>query len=1091
VAGALRARGADARPEALPGADLTGANLDEIDLSGRDLRGILLRDASLVATDLRGADLRDADLRDADLSLARLDGARLGGARLDGAILDGAGLSGADLVDASVRDARFQEVRGLDEPARVALAARGAHTSTSIDARWSWLGGLATAAAAAAVLAIYLGGRLGAERDELDAAALEQQATELQQSGKPGDAAASFEALSEKATDPRQKVDFLVEAAGAWQEAGELGAALADLEKAMVLAEAVNRQGPVMLALAHLRAKAGLTAAAARDYAALVQRLDLTALQLAEAVVGLAETSDDPKPAYEAQFALLDGAATEAQRASLALALADAWSARGDSTVAREVLERALAPSEPGKDRVDLSLRLGRVLTEAGAADEALATYLALMAQPGGDEARLGAAELLGRRGADDEAEQILAPMLESADNDLRSRALVASAAILEGRGDMDGAIARLRSVLDMDGLEPRLLDQARIALARLDPAAAEALVATNPSLADELLLGRARALRDAGKRSEARELWVKVAEDLAADAESRVDAGLAIAEMEVEEADYAGALARYEGLRSATTDTGLRQRITLGMANALVRSSKLQEAESVYRGLAEGTSGEIAAQAQLGLARTAELRGQARRAEELYAQVGAQEGPWGLEALDALGRLRQQTGDLPGAVDAWRLARSRTGAEPARRTAVAIELAQALDALGDAGATDVYRELLAAPDPEVRVAARVAVADRMLAADAQGAQALYTQALAEASVASDRAAARAGWLRASITLGQAEAGLARLDAWLATETDSALRAELAFVAVKALRSEGRLDDAARIGVQWQKDGGFELAMELGGVLRDLRRPEKAAGVLASVTGATAEDEGWRLETLADAWMEAGDLEKARASLARLAELPGGQAASAFSRARLAREAGDYEAALALLAESEDPRAIAERALVLEGLGRWDEAETAFRRMAVATDLEQRSAGVVGAARVALERGDAGGAVTLLDGLPVVDPGYQLTVAQVRGEALLSLDRIDEARAVYRSLTGDAESRTVGALGLGACALAAGDPATARQEFARALKATSDRYYQAHALAGTARAWSEAGDDARAREVIQQLRRDYPEREDALAEAGG
>jgi tetratricopeptide (TPR) repeat protein len=193
--------------------------------------------------------------------------------------------------------------------------------------------------------------------------------------------------------------------------------------------------------------------------------------------------------------------------------------------------------------------------------------------------------------------------------------------------------------------------------------------------------------------------------------------------------------------------------------------------------------------------------------------------------------------------------------------------------------------------------------------------------------------------------------------------------------------------------------------------------------------------------------------------------------------------------ALRLLAASTDERAPVERAMVLEDLGRLDEARSAWERLAVAPDLEQRSAGVLGLARVSLARDDAAAALAELDTLPVVADGYALTAAQVRGEALLALRRYDEAAAVYGALDADAESRVVGALGLGEVALGRDDAPAAVVSFLKAYDGTEDPFYRAQALSGTARAQAEAGDRTAARSTLDRLRREFPDREDAIAAA--
>ncbi|MFN7145455.1 MAG: tetratricopeptide repeat protein, partial [Myxococcota bacterium] len=605
---------------------------------------------------------------------------------------------------------------------------------------------------------------------------------------------------------------------------------------------------------------------------------------------------------------------------------------------------------------------------------------------------------------------------------------------------------------------------------------------------------GQARALRESGKRMDARAIWVEVAEDATMSEEARVDAALSLAELQVEEGDAEGALRRYKKVMDGVAARVVRERVVLGMCNALVRIGRIQEAEEQYDGLlAADPAEDVRAQAVLGLARAAELRGQVERATTRYLEVGRGEGPWAVEALDGLGQLRERTGDLAGAAEAWRLARARAAPDPERRVAIDIALARVLEDMGDPAAADAYAALLQASDAEVRARANVAVGDGLVGSDPARARDHFEAAMQIAPAGEVRAAARAGWLRASVALGNVDAGLSRIRAWLETETDGPLRGELAVAAVKALRAEGHLEPAIAIGERWAADGGFELGMERAGALRELGRAPEAVTVLRGFTGESAEDEVWRTETLGEAAMEAGDLDLAAATFDALEDLPNGGAAASFGRARLARERGDYTEALRLLAASSDERAPMERATVLEGLDRLHEAETAWDRIALSPDLELRTAGVLGLARVRLARDEAAAALAELDALPVVAEGFELTHAQVRGEALRALGRWEEAAAVYAALDADAESRTVGALGLGEVALGRDDARAALAAFQRAYDGTADPFYRAQALSGVVRAQAEAGDTVAAQATLARLRREFPDRDDAIraAEATG
>ncbi|MFZ5476552.1 MAG: pentapeptide repeat-containing protein [Myxococcota bacterium] len=1072
-----------------PGADLARKRLDDADLSGADLSGARLAEASLVGADLRGADLRGADLRGADLTAAQLDGADLTGARLDEAVFDQASLAGVRMEGASLAGARLASVRGLDAAERRSLGARGADVGLE-DGRWLGVATGLTAASALVVLGVYLVARFAVA--DLDRAALEHAAALAAAAGDPLAAAGHFEALAAQTEEAEPKAGYLVEAAGAAEEAGDVQRALDLLAAAITAADGTPTQARARLRRATLLERAGMREAATVELRALLADLTLSPVQRAEVLVGLARALGDAGAVRAEEDALLAGAATSTERIALAIALADAWSGEGHAAEGRGMLERALAGMEPS-DGMALRLRLARLYAEDGDVDGALAAYRALVALPGGEEARLGAAEILARRGDVDEARALLAPLV-SADGDLGARGRFAAATLADRTGDTDAAVALLREVLAMDGLEPRLADEARLALARIlsagDPEAAAALVGANPELRDAWRLGQAQALRAAGKRAEAAELLEELVAEEGVSEDTRAEAGLTLAELALDGGDAEGAVDRYERITRGTTSADLRRRAQLGLAEALVRLGRVQEAEARWIALLDTNPGdEVAARCRFGLARAAQVRGQTERAAALYLEIGETDGAAGIDALLALATLREEVGDAAGAVEALRLARGRPGIDAARRASVDLSLAQTLAASGDPAADALFAGLLAAPDPEVRAQARVAIAERRLAGDPAGARELLDEALADLGPGPTRAAARGAWLRATVATGAVEEGLRRTDAWLGTENDGALRGELALAATQALRAEGRLEEADALAGRWERDGGFELGMERAGVLRELGRDADAAALFASLVAATPEDDAWRLEGEVDARLAAGDLDGAEAAAARLAQNPTATGAARLASARVARERGDYEGALARLEGVDDPRAPVERATVLEGLGRLDEAEAVWKQMAQAREREPRSAGVLGLARVRLARDDASGALDALAELDDVDPGFALTLAQVRGEALRALGRWAEAREVYAALGGDAERRVVGALGLGECALGEGDALGARARFEEALDATEDPWYAAHALSGVARAHGLAGDRDAAGEALARLRREFPDREDAIASA--
>lgn len=1084
--GFVRGRfGTDAM-ELVPGADLSRRSLDELDLAGKDLRNARLVGCTLVGADLRGADLRGADLREADLTGARLEGAQFDGAVLDDAVIDQVNLEGATFAGVSAVGAQLGAARGLTPEVRAMLVAAGAETATSGDWRGVGLAVGAVLLTAGVGGAFFVFGRYDAGR--LDNGSLEQAAGVARADGRTVDAVEAFSLLAERATTAQTQADYWLEAAAAAEDAGDREGALVKLEQAVAAAADTPEYPRLLIARAQAWNRLSLGARAETEFRALIARTDLSPDQAASSIVGLraAMGARGAEEVAALQTTRLRDAPTDQGRASLAMALADAWAAANDLDAGRAALREGLGGVTAEEERIELQLRLARAEADSGDVAGALAIFTALEGGSGDGEARLGAAGLLERMGRNDEAAAKILPLLTARDPDVRSRALYTSALTAERSGRDEEALAQVRTLLGLDGVPPAVLDGARILLARLDPTAVDDLVADNPTLASELLFGRAQALRDQGERTDARALFVQVAEGNG-EVQVRVDARLALAELDADDGDFEGAIARYDALL-AVADLGrdTRARVSLARSTALLASNRIQEAEAGFRALILGSSPEVQDQCRLGLARASELRGQLKGASELYSVVGRGSGPWAIEALLSLGRMREGAGDMPGAIEAYRLARARPGGEASRRAAADIALAQALAASGeDAAAAAVYASLLEDADVHVRTQARLAVAEARLAEDPAGALKLMESALGEAGK-DERAAVRTLWIAAAVSNDEQALVRTRLEAWVDTEGDAGARDELVSGAIRGLRAHAGAEAAAEVARRWPK-AGFESGMEAALTFRELGDLAAAQAQLASMEPASLDDRRWRDEVYADVLVEVGDLDAADAVWARLAAAD--PAGARFGRGRVARLRGDYEGALRLLVESSDPRAPEERGQALEALGRLDEASAAYGLLVSSDDPERRTAGRVGQARLRLGADDPSGALSVLGQLSAVDPGYALTVAQLRGDALLALDRAVEARDVYAALEGDAEVASVRMLGLAECALAQGDHAEARRQFFEAFRTSADRYYKADALSGLVRALVEAGKIDAAAERLAELRKDYPERPDAIARA--
>jgi uncharacterized protein YjbI with pentapeptide repeats/predicted negative regulator of RcsB-dependent stress response len=1057
-------------PPLIPGADLSGLRLEGARLNGLDLTGARLTGAFLMGADLSNTCLKGANLTDADLSEARL--------------------SNTDFTDAILSNARLTAARGLSPAQLKALLERSGRLVEEDD-RSVRISAMASAGAIAAGLAVYLVLEW-TDDSALDPGSLEHAAGEAQRVGQPSEASATFEKLAEKQELPDLRANYLLEAAAAAEEAEDYARALELVQSALEIAKDGPMELTVRLRLARALNRASMNVAAEAEYRSLLSRIDLQPTQAAEALVGLWQVLPEGSSVVELQQQLLSSAATDLERGGLALALADSWSAVNRSAFAHAILEQALPLIQDHNEQDAIRLRLGRVMVDEGNTDGALAIYQELFGSRNtiAMEARLGSAELLFRGGAFEKIESVLGPVQKDSDPNYQARAAIILANIALSKGDNATAVSLLEEALKLPELDAIRTDETRLMLGRIliksDPVAAAALADQNPMLKEELILGQARALREAGDRAQARALWVQLSEDPATGEDARTEAQLSLADLQLEEGDPDGALRRFEQLLERTTTASLRQRIVLGMADALLKAGKLQEAESRYEGLIPVSSEEVAMRCRLGLARAAELRGQGEKATRQYLEVAQTDGPWATEALLSLAELRERSGDLSGAAEVLRLARTRPGAEAERKTAATIALARVLTSLDDSEATELYATLLEAPDPEVRVQARLTVGSQALENDPVRAKVLFDEALAEVNNPDLRAEARSGWIRATIaTTEDPTEAIEKAKAWLAAENDDLRRGALAVAVVHALLVEGALAQAIEIGEKYRQDGGFELEMELSACYRELGDFSKALDALERATAGTLEDQLWREEALLDLQLQAGRWSAAEATCTRLAGLPGGDAPSVLGKARIRREQGRLQEALSLLESLDDPRALPEKALIYHGLGQLDRADAIYKQMMLSSDPEIRSAGRVGLARMLLENGEPERALAALDADPV-EPGYQLTADQIRGESLLVLGRMEEAEALYSGLGGDAEARTIAALGLGECALAGGNAQSAKIAFEEALQST-DRYYQAQAIAGLLRAAQEAGDLTEAGRLLNQLRTEYADQPELIS----
>ncbi len=832
----------------LDGADLTDATLEGARLRDGSLQSAIGRGARLVDADLRGADLTDADLTGADLTgvdlrRAILRGASLVGANLTAARLSDLSLDGVDLTDAdldqadlagvdwagsTVRGAKLAGALGISGRDREALARAGALArDESLD---RLIGRVASrqVRAAVAILVLGLGTFLGARyiADQNPAPAVLEQRAEDLRTTDPLAAAEVYAKLAASSQRLSDRVGYLIEAGDLADQAGATD--VAGQHYAAALEEAGD--DPALSTDVRLRAAASLVGHERWDeVAAMVdpvlesegQPADLRAralLFLLDAAVGM---GTDPIQVEATHFQRYSDR-PEAE-ADLRLSLAELLSTRDSLDLALAHLSKVAELDVAVDQRARALDARARILDRDGRLNEAAAAYadLEAFATPGShtaQAARLALADLRHRQG-DAEGAQDLVQTLLSPDTDdgIRARALMVSGRLFEQSGELDKARDSWQAALDMDGIEPETIEEARMSLARLllasgDDAAIEAALAGLPPEAREGILvharlGEGRRFLDAGKPDRALEVYEAIVNNEAAERSMRraARAGQAECLAALGEVNEAVRIWREQLADDPTAEE--RTWLELQLAHGLIQGGEYDEAAAAFASLAASTDPDIRFQGILGQADLARLRGEAQRARSLYRSVidRSKDNAFKIRALQEVADLAAEEGRPDEAREAWSTLLAIVPAgDPVSvdaRTALMSDLAgrgrleDALSMCRQAEAT--------APDPERRYRASLACAE-LLEQSGSLPDALedYT-ALLQASVPLDiRMDAALGASRVAVESTQPERAVASIEAVLPEVEAEAQRLPLLSALLTALQQTGDLDRLEEVRTQ-------------------------------------------------------------------------------------------------------------------------------------------------------------------------------------------------------------------------------------------------------------------------------------------------
>ncbi|MDO9713536.1 tetratricopeptide repeat protein [Paracraurococcus lichenis] len=197
---------------------------------------------------------------------------------------------------------------------------------------------------------------------------------------------------------------------------------------------------------------------------------------------------------------------------------------------------------------------------------------------------------------------------------------------------------------------------------------------------------------------------------------------------------------------------------------------------------------------------------------------------------------------------------------------------------------------------------------------------------------------------------------------------------------------------------------------------------------------------------------------------------------AALGLGHIARRRGDHAAALghfaaaAALAGPANPWPSIEQAKTLRDLGRFAEAAALYEQ--VLTRQPGLAEPLLGLGHVALARGDAGGAVAHFAAAEAAACPRNPWPRLDRATALRQLGRLEEAEALCDSVLADHPAQPEARLGLGLCARARGDRATAAARFREVTEMVPGLVTGWTELATELR---ETGDTAAARAVAERL----------------
>ena len=816
------------------------------------------------------------------------------------------------------------------------------------------------------------------------------------------------------------------------------------------------------------------------------------------------------------------------------LSMARLTARQGQSAEAKSLLLELIARGAKPAVLVRSQLLLGQISETEGDLPSAIAAYRKVLLQDGLDRdakeaAQMALANALLASG-DGEAESHLAELVEGGEPELASQALLGQAHSALELGDTDAArgvaervLAEFQAIAGAESAAKSLLAQILVAEGRYpDAVRAYRGLLESAERSDERVVLQAAiadALLQGGRVKEAQKSFESMLRTDGDHPEAGPLARIGLARVAETLGDHEKARRLYRQVAENTADPALRSAGLEYLALAYLDAGQDREAMQAYRQFVEALPDghDAGFTARLAMAGILMRRGDNAQAQMHYeALMKAANTPQrSAEVEFALGELREQAGDLPGALAAYASIRTRGTLPVSRRIEAGLGLARVQLALGDA---DEALRLANETDTLVQAGAMKV---SLLQLRIQALQSLGRGG--EAAVLSDQLLQVAGddedavmvaqleLARNKADIGDFSGAIALYSTLGARVTDRPTQAAMQISVAQVHAQSGDLASARKAylsvldGFGNLVDTRFECQMGLAHLDRLEGRPEEALARYIALNVGDVGSDLWRLEQMAQTYWETDNEEAAYTAFESIQEKypeqPAALSAAKTGLARIAQAQGELELARGLFNQvaelSPDPSRREWAQLSASGIlseqGRYDDAFFAFRSLSASTsDPEVAVQAKLGMAAVLQEKGRFEQALTLLESAEIqgLGPAWAASVTQALVSSELALGQFAGAKARWNALLVDwsahDEAKSQAHLGLAEIALQQGETQNALALYESVASESEDRFFQAQAQIGVGRVLVAVGKPKKAADGLEAMVEAYPDQPEMI-----